>query len=109
MIEHAVFVNDLPVTPAPERSLPEHERARFERELAVPLRAGENRIRVEVSNSASFGVSELHVEATGGRDPPPAVDLYLLAVGVNEFPALTDANLAFAARDAESSAASLPR
>lgn len=100
MIEQAVFVNDLPVTAAPERSLPEGERSRFERELAVALLPGENRIRVEVSNGASFGIAELHVDAAGGTGPPPAGDLYLLAVGVNEFPALKDANLAYAARDA---------
>ena len=101
MIEQVVFVNDLPVTPAAARSLSEPERARFEREIGVALAPGENRIRVEVSNGASFGVAELHLEASGGQSAPPPGDLYVLAVGVNDFPALKGAKLGYAARDAE--------
>jgi hypothetical protein len=101
MIEQAVFVNDLPVTPAAARSLSEPERARFEREVDVALAPGENRIRVEVSNGASFGVAELNVEAAGVRSALPAGDLYVLAVGVNDFPGLAGANLGYAARDAD--------
>ena len=39
--------------------------------------------------------------AAANAPAPPAGDLYLLAIGVNEFPGLKDANLAYAARDAE--------
>jgi len=101
MVEQVVFVNDLPVTSTAARALSEGERARFEREVAVALTPGENRIRVEVSNGASFGIAEARVDATGVQVPALAGELYLLAVGVNEFPALKDANLAYAANDAE--------
>ena len=102
MVDHAVFVNDIPVTRAAARPLVADERRRFQREVTVALERGENRVRVEVSNGAAIGLAETYVDVLGAAPPAPAAgDLYLLAVGVNEFPALADSNLAYAARDAE--------
>jgi hypothetical protein len=102
MLEHAVFVNDIPVTPAAARPLADGDRQRFVREVAVSLAPGPNRVRVEVSSATSLGLAETDVDADAAPGRPPAAgDLYLLAVGVNTFPELKDANLAYAARDAE--------
>ena len=102
MLEQALFVNDIPVTPAGARELFDGDRVRFTREVTVNLPPGENRVRMEVSNGSSLGVAETIVDAAGpGTVSPPPGDLYVLAVGVNEFPSLKDANLSYAARDAE--------
>jgi uncharacterized caspase-like protein len=55
-----------------------------------------------VSNGTSLGYAEAFVDIDHAppRAPPPG-DLYLLAIGVNEFTGLKDADLAYAARDAE--------
>ncbi len=101
MVEHVVLVNGVPVTATGARDLHDAERARFAREVTVPLAAGENRIRVEVSNGAALGYAETYVDVAGAPPgPPPAGDLYVLAIGVNEFPGLKDADLRYAARDA---------
>jgi WD40 repeat protein len=105
MVEHAVFVNGIPVTPSRARDLDAGERQRFERSVAVPLAAGENRVRVEVSTGASLGVAETVVDVAAAEVPRPSGALYALAIGVNEFPGLRGANLAYAARDAEAIAA----
>jgi hypothetical protein len=102
MVEQAVFVNDIPVTQPAARSLAADDRNRFIREMTVNLALGENRVRVEVSTASSLGFAEIHVDATGAPSAAPAPgDLYLLAVGVSEFPGLKNADLAYAARDAE--------
>jgi uncharacterized caspase-like protein len=63
---------------------------------------GANRVRVEVSSGTSLGVAETYVDADAApARPAPAGDLYVLAVGVNDFPGLPGAALAYAARDAE--------
>jgi hypothetical protein len=102
MVEQALFVNNVPVTSARLRRVADGDRARFTREVTVNLAPGENRIRAEVSSATSLGFAETHLDVD--RVPAveaPAGDLYLLAVGVNEFPRLKDAGLAYAARDAE--------
>jgi WD40 repeat protein len=102
MLEQAVFVNGIPVTPAPARALAGGDRQRFVREAAVSLVPGANRVRVEVSSGTSLGVAETYVDADAApARPAPAGDLYVLAVGVNVFPGLPGAALAYAARDAE--------
>jgi len=106
MVDHAVFVNGIPVTPSRARDLLESERLGFAREVTVALAPGENRVRVEVSTGAALGVAETFVDvALSGSGQPAAGNLYVLAIGVNEFPGLRDANLAYAARDAEALAA----
>lgn len=102
MLEHAVLVNNIPVTPASRRTLVGDERRRFSHEITVSLAPGENRVRVEVSNGTSLGYAETFVDVESHQAPaPPAGDLYLVAIGVNEFPGLKDSDLAYAARDAE--------
>ena len=102
MIEHTVLVNGVPVTPTKSRDLRGAERQRLAREVLVALGPGENRIRVEVSNGTALGFVETFVDVeSAASGPPPAGNLYVLAVGVNEFPGLKDANLRYAARDAQ--------
>ena len=104
MLEHAVFVNDIPVTPATaRRAAADRPRARSRARSTVSLAPGENRVRVEVSTG---DLARLRRDVRRRRRAPrprsaPPGDLYVLAVGVNEFPELKDANLAYAARDAE--------
>ena len=101
MLEHAVFVNGIPVTPGRARALSDTERRAFAREVELELAPGENRVRVEVATPSSLGYAETFLDVTATQSPAPAMgDLYLLAVGVNEFPGLANAGLAYAARDA---------
>jgi WD40 repeat protein len=107
----AIFVNGIPVTPATDRSVPEAAGGRFVRQFTVPLIARENEIRAESFNGVAMGVAETFVALPERiQTTPRRGDLYLLAVGANEFPGLSeDAALAYAARDAESIAQALAR
>ena len=101
--DYSVFVNNLPVTPAQERRLTGGETDRFRRTLEIDLSAQHNDIRIEAFNGVSIGVAETYVGLSGGMRPKPVKgNLYILAVGVNVFPALPrQSHLAYAARDAE--------
>lgn len=99
----AVFVNGIPITPARERHLSEAESGGFTRQISLPLSMRENDIRVEAFNGLSMGVAETYIalpdEMTIAK---VSGNLYLLAIGVNGFPALpAETELAYAARDAE--------
>lgn len=101
--DYTVFVNDIPVTPARERMLAGSDMDRFRRTVYVDLNARDNDIRVEAFNGSSMGIAETYVGLPAKLKPAPIKgDLYLLAVGVNEFPALPrSSQLAYAAQDAE--------
>jgi WD40 repeat protein len=101
--DYSVFVNHIPVTPARERRLSGGETGRFERTLQIDLPARENEIRVEAFNGVSMGVAETYVGLPADVRPKAAKGkLYMLAVGVNVFPALPRrSHLAYAARDAQ--------
>lgn len=102
MLEYTVYVNDVPVTPARDRELSSERRREFAGETSVALEPGENRVRFEVSTGTSLAFAEAHIDVAGpGGGEPVRGELYALAVGVNEFPALKEANLKFAARDAQ--------
>lgn len=102
MQEVAVYVNNIPVTPAHERALAAAERSAFERELDVELPAPDSVLRIEVANGRSIGLAERAYRRPGAAPARGAPgDLYLLAVGVNRFQHLKGADLAWAARDAE--------
>lgn len=108
MIEHTVLVNGVPVTPTKARDLHGPERNRLAREIQLALGAGENRIRVEVASDTALGFAEMFVDIEGdATDAPAAGNLYILAIGVNQFPGLKDADLRYAARDAQAVAALL--
>jgi uncharacterized caspase-like protein len=81
---------------------------RFVRDVALPFIAPDNAVRVEVFNGRSLGVSERFVQ---GPPTPVAArqgDLYVLAIGANQFPGLSPSQyLNYAARDAEVFAATL--
>ncbi len=103
MKDVTVFVNNIPVTPSSERRLSGREAERFTRRLEVDLFSRTNDIRVEAFNGVSMGVAESFIDLPSttklGAEPG---DLYLLAVGVNEFPNLPKSTyLTYAARDAE--------
>lgn len=107
----AIFVNGIPVTPASERAIETEESGHFQREIMVTLSAQENVVRAESFNGMSMGVAEAYIhlpDAVRGEAKPG--ELYMLAVGVNDFPDLSaDASLAYAARDAESMASAVSR
>lgn len=95
--EVTVFVNGLPVTPgAARRGLARGG------ELEVELPAQENLIRVEAFNGQSLGLAETRIALARAPDKPGEPgDLYVLAIGANQFPRLgPDVQLAFAVRDA---------
>jgi len=108
MREVSVYVNDIPVTLARDRALSSQESMRFVRDIPVPLAGPENDVRAEVFNGRSLGITEHYVQG-----PPSAVaaqrgDLYILAIGSNQFPELSPSQyLSYAARDAEEFAATL--
>jgi WD40 repeat protein len=101
--DYAVFVNGIPVTPTGERALSGGDNDRFTRSIAIDLPAQANEIRVEAFNGVSMGTAEMYVGLPGEvRLAPAEGNLYVLAVGVNQFPSLpAGLNLAFAAQDAQ--------
>ncbi|QKQ25380.1 caspase family protein [Candidatus Reidiella endopervernicosa] len=103
MRDVTVFINHIPVTPTSERVLSESESERFSKVVEIPLSQHHNEIRVEAFNGISMGVAEHYLVLPEALDlKPQQGDLYLLAVGVNKFPSLSeDAALAYAANDAE--------
>lgn len=104
-----VYVNDIPVTPASQRSVGWTETDRLTREFELPLVAADNEIRIESFAGASMGMADalVAIDAPPARDTPSG-DLYILAIGNNRFPHLPPgASLEFAARDAEALAAAL--
>ncbi len=109
--DYAVFVNGIPVTPSRERVLSGPESERFTRTLELDLTARSNDIRVEAFNGVSMGTAETWVGLPAAvTSAVPPGNLYVLAVGVNDFPNLPPSlKLAFAAQDAEVMAATLQR
>ena len=107
--DFAVYLNGIPLTPAGERRLTSAEGKRFERSVQVPLSSHRNQVRVEAFNGLSMGVDETYVSVP--ENTPLSRrrgDLYLLAIGANEFPDLpAETHLAFAAQDAEAISAAL--
>lgn len=101
--DFSVFVNHIPVIPARERRLAGKEGERFQRTLQIDLPARDNEIRVEAFNGVSMGIAETYVGLPKETQPSPVKgNLYMLAVGVNAFPALPRrSHLAYAARDAQ--------
>ena len=102
MEDLSVFVNNVPVLAGRSRLLEGPERGEFARELAVELPEGENHVRVEVGSGVSLGLAETYVDrpAAGAAPAQRPGDLHVLAIGVNAFPRLDGADLAYAARDA---------
>jgi WD40 repeat protein len=101
--DYNVFVNQIPVTPASERRLLGDEAGGFRRTFQLDLPARDNEIRVEAFNGVSMGIAETYVGLSGDVRPVPVKgNLYMLAIGVNVFPALPKRNhLDYAAQDAE--------
>ncbi len=100
--DYSVYVNHIPVIPARDRRLSGGEKDRFQRTIQMYLPERHNEIRVEAFNGVSMGVAETYVGLPREVSPAPVKgNLYMLAVGVNVFPALPRrAHLSFAAQDA---------
>lgn len=112
MRDFTVYVNDIPVTPSGERELTADEAGAFVRDIDIPLFALDNEIRVESFTGMSMGVAEGFVRAPVARATAsaPVGDLFVLAIGNNQFPNLSvQAQLEYASRDAEEFAATLAR
>ncbi|MEO8062905.1 MAG: caspase family protein [Pseudomonadota bacterium] len=100
MKDLSAYVNDIPILPAAGRALGAGESREFVRELVVPVSEADNTLRIEVFNGSGFGEAEKFV--SGEPRAAAAGDLYLLAVGVNQFSGLgADLALNFSARDAQ--------
>ena len=80
-----VFINNIPITSSAERILGGAEQDNFVREVETPLFHHENKIRVEVSNGTSMGLSETYIYKAGKASTMAKGNLYLLSVGVNDF------------------------
>ncbi|MFZ5483728.1 MAG: caspase family protein [Pseudomonadota bacterium] len=102
-LDVSVFVNRIPMLRVSERKLGRREAERFERTFEIPLSQRQNDIRVEAFNGFSLGVAETYLGLPEDLQIKPVRgDLYVLAIGVNEFPQLpARLNLAYAARDAQ--------
>ncbi len=112
MRDLTVFVNDIPVTPSAERELAADEANKFVREIEIPLFGVDNEIRVESFTGMSMGVAEGFVQAPSAKaaSAAPSGDLFVLAIGNNQFPNLSaQTQLEYASRDAEEFAATLTR
>jgi hypothetical protein len=109
MQDVAVYVNDLPVTPAKERVLRASETKQFRREYEVVLTQQSNDIRVEAFTGLSMGLAHLQAELPANVPVTRARgDLYVLAIGANQFEKLSKkAWLSFAAEDADTFASTL--
>jgi hypothetical protein len=107
MQDLTVFVNNIPVTPARSRRLRDAETKEVTRDIIVELADSENTVHVEISNGRAIGIGDLVIDAglTTRTGYPSVGDLFILAVGVNQFPLLKpdgrSVDLDFAARDAE--------
>ncbi|MCI0499816.1 MAG: caspase family protein [Planctomycetales bacterium] len=101
--DYSVFVNHIPVTPLRERRLFGDETGNFRRTFQLDLPVRDNEIRVEAFNGVSMGIAETYIGLSGDVRPATVKgSLYMLAVGVNVFPALPRRNhLEYAAQDAE--------
>lgn len=111
MKDYTVFVNNIPITTTEERGLGRSSSSSLIREVRIRLSATSNTIRIEVFNGRSLGVSERYVHTPNVPGQYPKVgNLYLLAVGVNQFPKLhAKVRLAYAAQDAEALASQIHR
>lgn len=104
MRRYVVFVDDIPVTPAAQRPLRAGEADAFERVVEfTPLTPG-GTVRVEVATDQAIGVAQLPLplDLRPVRQAALQGDLYVLAIGVRQFPALPRAfELFYTERDAQ--------
>ncbi len=89
MREYVIFVDDVPVVRAAERVIEGKERDALVREVTIPRIGRHGTVRIEVSSGTAIGVREAPLPGVGKPNArPPPGDLYVLAVGVKEFPRL---------------------
>lgn len=96
---YTVFVNNIPITAAAERSLSSSEQDKFFRKVEIPLFNSDNKIRVEVFNGTSLGLAKTDIYMSGTPQKKSRGNICLVAVGVNHFKHIPD--LDYAAFDAE--------
>ena len=104
MKDMSVYVNSIPITSGNQRDIKVNEQGGFIRNITLPVQSGDNLLRVEINNGTSMGLLEHFLEIPGEPDQDEDVkgDLYLVAVGVNQFDRAQTklVNLRFAANDA---------
>ena len=103
MTDIALYVNEIPVTQAAARKLTAAESKSFVREFDVDLTDPDSDIRVEVFNGHSLGIADrVMTGVTHAANQQAKGDLYVIAIGANQFPHLDPGlYLSYAARDAE--------
>ena len=108
---YTVFVNNIPITPTEKRDIGFWSRSSLSREVQFELPAASNNVRIEVFNGRSLGILERYIHVPNVSNKHPKVgDLYLLAVGVNQFTKLdARVSLAYAAQDADELASQVVR
>jgi WD40 repeat protein len=102
MLDWTVFVDDIPMTRYADRTLPSGEGDAFTREIEfVPLTAS-SVLRIEVGTEMAIGVKEVSLPTVARPPEPVPGDLYLLAIGVRQFPLLPGKfELQYTERDAQ--------
>jgi outer membrane protein assembly factor BamB len=97
--DYTVYVNNIPVTLTRDRTI-RSGLDRLAHEIDLPLHENDNTVRIESTSGQSMGLAETHFHTTRTA---PAVkgDLYLLAIGINQFRRMPTNNLSFAVNDAE--------
>ena len=103
--DFAVYLNNIPILTYEDRKLPDGGVPEISRSFDVPLYTQYNTLRVEAFNGQSMAIAEETIKTTEPIRQATRGDLYLVAVGINEFPNFTgDAasiNLNFPAADAK--------
>lgn len=108
MLDAALYLNDVPLTPAAERTLAAGEHERFVRDYVLPIDARDATVRAEVRTDRSLGMAERVLPPLAAPPATPPGELYVLAVGSNRFPDLGDeTSLSYAAADAAAFARAL--
>ncbi len=87
MKDLSIYINSIPVIGGQNRDIKAKEQRFFTKTFSLPVQAGDNALRVEVNNGSSIGLLEQLLELPGdpGQTVEPKGDLYLVAVGVNQF------------------------
>ena len=97
--DYTVYVNNIPVTPTKDRRIG-GATDRFDRSIHLPLHDEKINVRIESTGESSMGIAETHFYTTK-KKPVVRGDLYLLAVGVNNFERMPTHALSFAVNDAQ--------
>jgi WD40 repeat protein len=104
-----VYLNGVPLTTHPARTLSTGEQSRFSRIVEIEPTQSDNVLRIEVDTGASIGLHETNLQGPATQSAGSLGDLHVVAIGVGRLGAARGRfpDLPFAARDAEELAAFL--